>query len=41
MTESATTWVSVPPDQPEKGGVFDVRSGAEGSTSDGVPYKEL
>ena len=41
ITESATTWVSVPPDQPEKGGVFDVRSGAEGSTADGVPYKEL
>lgn len=41
ITESATTWVIVAPDQPEKGGVFDIRSGAEGNTSDGVPYREL
>lgn len=41
ITESATTWVVVPPDQPEKGGVFDVHSGAEGKTADGVPYKDL
>ena len=41
ITESSTTWVIVPPDQPEKGGVYDVHSGAEGSTTDGVPYKEL
>lgn len=41
ITESSTTWVAVPPDQPEKGGVYDVRSGADGNTTDGVPYKEL
>ena len=41
ITESSTTWTTVPPDQPEKGGVFDIHSGAEGSTSDGVPFKDL
>jgi general secretion pathway protein G len=41
ITESSTTWVAVPPAEPEKGGVYDVRSGAEGNTADGIPYKEL
>lgn len=41
ITESSTTWVIVPPDQPEKGGVYDIRSGADGKTTDGVAYKEL
>jgi general secretion pathway protein G len=40
ITESATTWIIVPPDNPEKGGVFDVHSGAEGNGSDGTPYRE-
>jgi general secretion pathway protein G len=41
ITESSTTWIIVPPQDPEKGGVYDLHSGAEGKTSDGVPYKEL
>ena len=41
ITESSTTWTIVPPDQPEKGGVYDIHSGAEGNASDGVPYKDL
>lgn len=41
ITESSTTWVAVPPEDAEKGGVYDVKSGADGSTTDGVPYKEL
>lgn len=40
VTESATTWVTIPPEDPGKGGVYDVRSGAEGNASDGSPYKE-
>lgn len=40
ITESATTWVIVPPEPPEKGGVFDLHSGAEGNASDGTPYKD-
>ena len=30
FTQSPTTWVPVPPSDPHKGGVFDVRSGAKG-----------
>ncbi len=37
---SAETWVSVPPENPEKGGVYDVRSGAPGKASDGTLYSE-
>jgi len=40
ITESAQTWVIVPPDIPEKGGVFDLHSGAEGKSSDGTPFSE-
>lgn len=30
ITQRADTWVAVPPEDPEKGGVFDVHSGAQG-----------
>jgi len=40
ITESAASWVIVPPDDPQKGGVFDVRSGAPGKASDGSAYAE-
>lgn len=40
VTESATTWITVPPEDPEKGVVYDVHSGAEGNAADGSPYKE-
>ena len=30
FTQSPTTWVAVPPSDPQKGGVYDVRSGAKG-----------
>jgi general secretion pathway protein G len=30
FTQSASTWVAVPPDDPRKGGVYDVRSAAKG-----------
>jgi general secretion pathway protein G len=40
MTDSATTWVTVPPQDPQKGGVFDVKSGAQGHASDGTSYAE-
>lgn len=38
MTESRTTWVVVPPEEPQKGGVFDVKSGAIGKASDGSEF---
>lgn len=37
---SAETWISVPPENPEKGGVYDIRSGAPGKASDGTLYSE-
>ena len=40
ITESATTWIAVAPEDPQKGGVFDVRSGAQGTASDGTAYGE-
>lgn len=40
ITDSTQTWIVVPPDNPEKGGVADIRSGAEGNASDGTPYSE-
>jgi len=38
VTESATTWVAVPPEDPQEGGVFDVESGAQGKATDGTAY---
>jgi general secretion pathway protein G len=41
ITESASTWQLVTPQDREKSGVADVRSGAKGSTRDGIPYGQL
>ncbi len=38
ITDSAATWVVVPPEDAGKGAVYDVRSGAEGNASDGSAY---
>ena len=38
ITDSADTWVVVPPDDADKGGVFDLHSGASGNGRDGTPY---
>ena len=40
VTGSNATWVIVPPDVPEKGGVFDVKSGASGQALDGSEFKD-
>jgi general secretion pathway protein G len=40
MTETAATWVVVPPADPEKTGVYDVRSGAQGKGLDGTEYAQ-
>ena len=40
ITESAATWVAVPPEDPQKGGVYDVKSGAQGKALDGTAYGE-
>jgi len=40
VTEKANTWVIVPPGDPNKEGVYDVRSGAPGKSHDGVEYSQ-
>lgn len=40
ITQSSSTWVRVPPADPQKRGVADVRSGAAGSGANGKPYGE-
>jgi general secretion pathway protein G len=40
ITDSAATWVVVPPEDMQKGGVYDVKSGAQGNAKDGTAYGE-
>ena len=40
ITGVNTSWIIVPPDVPEKGGVYDVKSGAPGNARDGTEYKD-
>ena len=40
ITESAATWTIVPPEDPQKGGVYDLHSGADGNGRDGKPYRD-
>ena len=39
ITDSDKTWIIVPPADPKKGGVFDIKSGAPGNGKDGTPYQ--
>jgi general secretion pathway protein G len=38
ITESVSTWQVVAPEDPQKGGVYDVRSGAPGKALDGTEF---
>lgn len=40
ITESSATWTFVAPGDPAKGGINDLRSGAEGAGRDGKPFRE-
>ena len=40
VTDSAATWIVVAPEDPQKGGVYDVRSGAPGKGADGSEYAQ-
>jgi general secretion pathway protein G len=40
ITEKKDTWVVVPPQDPQKGGMYDVKSGAPGQASDGSAFAE-
>ena len=41
VTESVESWIVVAPADPKLGAVYDIRSGATGTTRDGRPYGEL
>ena len=38
ITESSTSWIVVPPDDPTQGEVYSIRSGAPGNDRSGKPY---
>jgi general secretion pathway protein G len=40
LTESTATWIIVPPPEPLKGSVYDIKSGAEGKAQDGTSFNE-
>lgn len=40
LTESSSTWQVEAPEDPDKGAVYDVHSGASGTGKDGKPYNE-
>lgn len=40
VTQSATTWILIPPATTEKGAVFDLKSGAPGNARDGTAYSD-
>jgi general secretion pathway protein G len=39
IAESEATWLLVAPDTPEKGGIYDIKSGAPGKGLDGSEYQ--
>ena len=41
VTESDKTWIILQPEDPQKGGVYDVKSGASGKTRDGREFSQL
>lgn len=40
LTESTSTWVVVTPQDPQKSGVYDIKSGAQGQAQDGTAFSE-
>ena len=41
ITDSDKTWIIVPPSDPKKGAVSDIKSGAPGNAKDGTPFRNL
>lgn len=39
VADSDRSWILVPPSDPQKGGVYDVKSGASGTARDGSTYE--
>lgn len=40
ITESNATWTVVPPNDPAKGGIYDLHSGADGVGRNGKPFRD-
>ena len=40
LTLSTSSWIITPPDDPDLGAVYGIRSGAAGKGRDGVPFSE-
>jgi general secretion pathway protein G len=40
VLESDANWIVVPPEDPSRGSVYDIHSGAEGKGRNGKPYSE-
>lgn len=40
ITQSNSSWVLIPPSNPEKGAIYDIKSGAPGNAKDGSRYAE-
>jgi general secretion pathway protein G len=40
IADSDSTWIVVPPEEGDKGGVYNIRSGAPGAGRNGTPYAE-
>lgn len=40
VTDSSSTWIVIPPRDPQQGGVYDVKSGAPGKARDGTLYRD-
>jgi general secretion pathway protein G len=40
ITRSSESWIVIAPRDAQKGGIYDVRSGARGVGSDGKPYED-
>ena len=40
VADSDASWIVVPPEDPSRGNVYDIRSGAEGKGRNGKPYSE-
>lgn len=41
VSDSAETWIIIPPSNGAPGAVYDIKSGAEGQTRDGKTFREL
>lgn len=40
VTDSTITWILIPPRERAKGKIFDIKSGAQGNSTEGIPYNQ-